>query len=51
MATYQGTVYSDAINTGVSAGVTLAPQDCDFVVTTAGAVISDLDVGGIISIK
>ena len=51
MATYEGTVYSDAINTGVAAGVILAPQNCDFVVTTAGVVISNLNFAGTVFIN
>lgn len=46
MTTYNGTVYPDATNTGVPAGMTFTPHSGDLVVTTAGAVISGLDITG-----
>lgn len=51
MTTYNGTVYPDATNTGVPAGTTLTPHIGDLVVTTAGAVISGLDITGSVIIK
>lgn len=46
MTTYYGNVYPDATNTGVPAGMMLNPHSGDLVVTTAGAVISGLDITG-----
>ncbi|MBH5398275.1 right-handed parallel beta-helix repeat-containing protein [Bradyrhizobium sp. CNPSo 4010] len=51
MTTYNGTVYPDATNTGVPAGTALTPHIGDLVVTTAGAVISGLDITGSVIIK
>ena len=44
------TLFPDATNTGVPAGVTLTPSG-SLVITQAGAVISGLDIQGIVSIE